>query len=193
MDLPFINSELFTWVILPLAIFLARIIDVSLGTMRIIFVAHGRRNLAPLFGFFEILVWIVAMGQIVRNLTNPLCYIAYAAGFAAGNYVGLTLEDRLAIGMVAVRVILVQQADELATRLRQAGFGATHLPAYGASGQVGLIFTIIKRKDLEEVIKIIQEVNPKAFYTIEEVRSANQGYFPPSTHYRRYLNIRKNK
>jgi uncharacterized protein YebE (UPF0316 family) len=142
MDLPFINSELFTWVILPLAIFLARIIDVSLGTMRIIFVAHGRRNLAPLFGFFEILVWIVAMGQIVRNLTNPLCYIAYAAGFAAGNYVGLTLEDRLAIGMVAVRVILVQQADELATRLRQAGFGATHLPAYGASGQVGLIFTL---------------------------------------------------
>lgn len=193
MDFSFLDGDLFTWVILPLAIFFARVIDVSLGTMRIIFVAHGKRYLAPLFGFIEILVWIVAMGQIVKNLANPLCYIAYAAGFAAGNYLGLTLEDKLAIGMLAVRIILTQQADELAAKLREAGFGATLLPAYGVSGQVGLIFTIVKRKDLERVVELIQQINPKAFYTVEEVRSANQGYFPPTMHYRRFLTFRKNK
>jgi len=188
-----LDSDLLNWVILPLAIFLARVFDVTLQTMRIIFVAQGKRNLAPLFGFVEVLVWVVAMGQIMSNLANPICYVAYAAGFAAGNYIGLTLEGKLAFGMVAVRVILIQQADELVARLREAGFGATLLPAYGASGQVGMIFTIIKRKDLEQVVNLIQAFNPKAFYTIEEVRSASQGYFPPSANYHNHISFKKNK
>ena len=191
--LPVLDNTTFNWVILPLAIFLARVIDVSLQTMRIIFVAQGKRNLAPLFGFVEVLIWVIAIGQIMRNLTNPLAYIAYAAGFAAGNYVGMTIEARLAFGMVAIRIILAQEAEHLSKKLHEGGFGATLIPAYGVSGEVGMIYTIIKRKDIEKVVSLIQEFNPKAFYTIEEIRSAAQGYFPNSSDMRNLLRFRKSK
>ncbi|HOQ05094.1 MAG TPA: DUF5698 domain-containing protein, partial [Anaerohalosphaeraceae bacterium] len=89
------NSFWFAWIVLPLLIFIARIADVTIGTIRLIFVARGMKILAPLAGFFEVLIWLVVIGQIMRHLANPLCYIAYAAGFAAGNYIGMMLVDRL--------------------------------------------------------------------------------------------------
>lgn len=164
--------------ILPFLIFLARVFDVTLGTLRIIFVSRGKRNLAPLFGFFEVLIWIVVIGQVVQNLHNLASYIGYAAGFAAGNFVGMYIEDRLAIGTLMVRIILQKNAEELVSRLHTAGYGVTCVDGQGANGPVKLIYTIVKRKDLAKVRQIIHEINPKAFLSIEDLRSTQEGIFP---------------
>ncbi|MBN2199077.1 MAG: DUF2179 domain-containing protein [Candidatus Aminicenantes bacterium] len=172
------NSPLFPWVVLPLLIFTARIIDVSLGTLRIIFISRDKRFLAPLMGFFEVLIWLLAISQIFKNLANPLCYIAYAAGFAGGNFVGMAIENRLAIGMQVVRVIAKSGTEEMISKLKARGYGLTVLEGEGAVGPVKVIFTIIKRKDLPELVAIIQAINPKAFYTVEDVRRAKKGVYP---------------
>ncbi|CAG0932123.1 hypothetical protein TFLX_02476 [Thermoflexales bacterium] len=172
------GTELYTWVVLPLLVFGARVLDVSLGTLRIIFIARGRRRLAPLLGFFEVLIWIVVVSQVMQNLHSPLAFIAYAAGFATGNYVGMWIEDKLAIGTLIVRVIVPHEADQLLSRLSAAGYGVTSVDAHGSTGQVTLIYTVVKRKDLHAVMTIIQDTHPKAFTSVEEVRSTHEGIFP---------------
>jgi uncharacterized protein YebE (UPF0316 family) len=182
--------DMFTWVYLPIFIFIARILDVTLGTVRIISLSRGRRILAPFLGFFEVFIWIVAISQIVRNLNNIACYIAYASGFAAGNFIGLLIEEKLAIGMLAVRIFIVKDSELLMDRLHEAGYGTTSLDGEGATGKVKVIFTIIRRKNLHDVIHIIHSVNPKIFYSIEEVRSTSEGIFPHIKHpYRKYIHF----
>ncbi len=176
-----VNSNAYAWIILPLLVFGARVLDVSLGTLRIIFVARGRRKLAPLLGFFEVLIWIVVVSQVIQNLHSPLAFIAYAAGFATGNYVGMRIEDKLAIGTLVVRVIVPQEASQLMTQLHDAGYGVTSIDARGSTGQVTLIYTVVKRKDLYDVMTIIQNTYPKAFTSVEEVRSTQEGIFPART------------
>lgn len=176
----FFNSGWFQWVVLPILIFVARISDVTLMTLRIVFSAQGRRSLAPVVGFFEVLIWILAISQIMRNLTNPLTYIAYAAGFAAGNYMGLFIEQKLAIGMVAVRVFLKQDCDRLMETLKENGFGVTRLSAMGTQGSIDILYTLIPRRSLKQVIDLIHQIDPKIFYAVEEIRTASQGVFPPS-------------
>ena len=176
-----IDPEVYAWVVLPILIFLARVTDVSLGTLRIIFIARGRRKLAPLLGFFEVLIWIVVVSQIMQNLHSPLSFVAYAAGFATGNYVGMRIEDKLAIGTLIVRVIVQQEASQLMTRLHDAGYGVTRIDAHGSTGEVTLVYTVVKRKDLYDVMTIIQDTYPKAFTSVEEVRSTREGIFPERT------------
>lgn len=173
-----VDSSVFQWVILPLLIFTARIIDVSLGTLRIIFISRGKRLLAPLMGFFEVLIWLLAISQIFKNLQNPACYVAYAAGFAGGSYIGMAIENRLAIGLQIVRIITKFFVPELIEKLKASGYGLTTLQGEGAEGPVTVIFTIVRRKDLPEFIDIIQSVNPKVFYTVEDVRMAKEGIYP---------------
>jgi uncharacterized protein YebE (UPF0316 family) len=173
------QAELYAWVILPILIFLARVADVTLGTLRIIFISRGRRQLAPILGFFEVLIWIVAIGQLVQNLGSVTSYLGYAAGFAAGNFIGMLIEDRLAIGTLVVRAIVPHGGDELMQRLHDAGYGVTGLDAHGSTGPVKLVYTVVKRKHLKDVTRIIHDVTPKAFLTIEDVRAAEEGVFPP--------------
>jgi uncharacterized protein YebE (UPF0316 family) len=168
----------YNWAILPAMIFAARILDVTLGTLRIIFVARGKKRIAPILGFIEVFIWIVVVSQLIGNLQNWIAYLAYAAGFATGNYVGMWIEDRLAMGTLVLRVILPQGSEELAGLLRQAGYGATQVDGEGGSGPVKLIYTVVKRKNLGDVVSIIHAVNPKAFFSVEEVRSAQEGIFP---------------
>lgn len=169
---------LFEWVVLPILIFAARTIDMTLSTLRIVSLAQGRRRLAPLIGFFESLIWLVVVGQALRHLENPLCVVAYAGGFAAGNLVGLTLERRLAFGMRLVRVIVREGADELVAALRQADFGVTVAAGEGLQGPVKILFTLVRRRDLERVAEMVRAHNPRAFLTVEDVRQAAQGVFP---------------
>jgi uncharacterized protein YebE (UPF0316 family) len=176
------DISLYTWIGLPLLIFFARVVDVCLGTLRIIFTARGRRYLAPLLGFVEVFIWIVIVSQITRQANNLLAYLAYAAGFAAGNYAGIWIENRLAIGTLIIRAILPDegvQATDLASTLHQAGYGVTRVAGAGANGPVQLIYTVIRRKDLTEVSQLIQRAHPRAFLTVEEVRSVKEGIFPP--------------
>jgi uncharacterized protein YebE (UPF0316 family) len=178
METSFFDSNLFSYGILPLLIFLARICDVSIGTMRIIFVSKGKKNIAPILGFFEVLIWIVAVSKIMQNLDHYINYIAYAAGFATGNFVGMLIEERLAVGVQMIRVITHHGGLDLVQKLNTSGYGATCVEARGAKEKVHLIYTIIQRNDLKNVLEIINRFNPKAFYTIEDVRSASEGIFP---------------
>jgi uncharacterized protein YebE (UPF0316 family) len=175
------NSELYTWVIIPLLIFCARVVDVSFGTIRIVYISRGKKTMAPLLAFLEIIVWLLAIGQIFKNLNNIACYLAYAAGFATGNYVGIWLENKLAIGTQVLRIITSKDATNLIQNLREEGYGLTIVPGEGQYGPVKIIFTIIKRRDYSHVVELIQKHNPKAFYSLEDVRLAREGIFPGSS------------
>ena len=179
MDSPFFDTDLFSYVIMPFLIFLARICDQSIGTMRIIFVSKGKRNIAPILGFFEVLIWIIAISKIMQNLDNYINYIAYAGGFATGNLVGMIIEEKLAMGIQMIRVFANDRGIELVSSLNKMGYGATVVEAQGSRGKVHLIFTIVHRNKLKEVIFAINNFNPKAFYTVEDVRAANEGIFTP--------------
>ena len=179
MESSFFNSDVFTYGILPLLIFLARICDVSIGTMRIIFVSKGKKNIAPFLGFFEVLIWIIAISKIMQNLDNYLNYVAYAAGFATGNFVGMIIEERLAIGIQMIRVFISENGMELVKTLNSSGFGATTVEAHGAKEKVHLVYTIVHRNEMEKVLEVINAFNPRAFYTIEDVKAVNEGIFNP--------------
>lgn len=175
---PDLGPEFFSLVAVPVFIFLARICDVTIGTMRIIFVSRGMKMVAPVLGFFEVFIWIIAVGQIFQNLTNPLNYFAYAAGFATGNYVGMLVEEKLAMGLALIRIITQRDATNLINYLRAAGYGVTVLDAQGKQGPGKVIFSVVKRKNIKNVEDAIHEFNPKAFYSIEDVRRAAEGTFP---------------
>jgi len=175
----FIDSPLFTWVILPSLIFLARVCDVTIGTVRIMLLTKGRKILAPMLGFIEVLIWLLAIRQIFNHLTNVACYLAFAGGFAMGNYVGMYIEEKLAIGLDVIRIITRKDAGELVNYLKDEGYGVTKLDATGTMGKVNVIFTIVNRKEVGKVVKIINKFNPKAFYSVEEIRAVNEGVFPP--------------
>lgn len=177
MDTSFFDSNLFSYVLMPFLIFLARICDVSIGTLRIIFVSKGKRNIAPILGFFEVLIWITAISKIMQNLDNYINYIAYAAGFATGNLIGMIIEEKLAMGILMIRVFAHERGPELVQNLNENGFGATVVEAHGAREKIHLIYTIVKRNELSSVLDVITLFNPKAFYTIEDVKSVNEGIF----------------
>ena len=174
----FFDSEAFKWVILPVLIFCARVVDVSIGTIRIIFVSKGMKVLAPLCGFFEILIWLVAIGKVMQNFSNPIYYIAYAGGFATGNFAGILIEEKLALGLCVLRIITRKDATQLIEFLRAAGYGVTTMDAKGASGPVQIIFTVVRRYDIGEIDGVIQKYNPKAFYSVEDVKFVSEGAFP---------------
>jgi uncharacterized protein YebE (UPF0316 family) len=164
----------FDYLVLPLLIILARIVDVSIGTIRIIMIARGNKTFAPVLAFFEVLVWILAVTRIFQNLDNWVCYIAYAFGYATGSYIGIKLEEKLAIGVQIIRVITRKDASELIRVLRMNGYGVTTHDAEGSQGKVGIIYTIINRKSIADIVQIIKEYNPNAFYTIEDIRFVSQ-------------------
>lgn len=171
----------FTWILIPALIFFARVADVSIGTIRIVFISKGLKVLAPLLGFFEILIWLLAMTKVFENLDNWLYFIAYSAGFAAGNYIGLLIEEKLALGHVNLQIITPNSGNEMAKKLSEKGFGVTWHNAHGSRGEVTVIYCVSKRSNFEKATDIIHTYNPKAFYTIEDVRYANQGVHPIPT------------
>ncbi len=175
-----ISEEIQNWVILPLFIFLARLSDVTLGTLRIVFVSRGRKKIAPLLGFVEVLIWLAAIGQVMQNLNNFVCYIAWAGGFAMGNLAGIILEERIALGLLVVRIITAGHPGELSQKLHDQGFGVTRVDAHGINGRVDLIFTIIRRKDFPLLEMTIRNTDPDAFYSVEDVRSASDMVYSPT-------------
>jgi uncharacterized protein YebE (UPF0316 family) len=177
-DLSFANSGVYTWIVIPSLIFVARVIDVSLGTVRVIFVSRGLKYLAPVVGFFEIIIWLLAIGQIMNNLSNPACYIAYAGGFAMGNFVGICIAEKLSLGLVMIRVVTKKDAAPLVEFLKAENYGVTSVDGHGTSGQVKVVFTIVPRREVRSVVELIKKFNPKAFYSIGEVGLAESGVFP---------------
>ncbi len=171
------DSETFMYIVLPLLIFIFRIVDQSIGTLRLIFAAKGMKKVAPFFAFFESFIWLVAIGQIMKHLDNIYCYIAFAGGYASGNYFGILLEEKLSIGTVVIRVIPRRDTSELIKHLRDLNYGVTVVPVDGMLGPTKMLFTTIRRKEAKFVISIIKQHNPTAFYTIDEVKVVGGGYF----------------
>ncbi len=173
------ESWWFAYLVLPLLIFCSRIVDVSLDTMRIISLNRGRKLVAPLMGFFQALIWILAATQVMKNLANPVCYLSYGAGFAAGTFTGMLIEEKVAAGLLTVRVITATGALKLAEALRQARHGVTLLDGQGANGPVQVLFVVIRRRHLPAMVRLIQTHAPGAFYSTEEVRATTGGTLAP--------------
>ena len=164
--------------LLPIMIFFGRIIDVTLGTLRIIFVSKGERYIAPVIGFFEVFIWIVIISQILSRANGMVAYLSYAAGYAAGNFVGILIEQRIAFGVILCRVYTSGLGKALIILLKQKGYGATLIHASGSAGDIDIVETVVERKRLKEVAAIFEEFDPNIFYVTEDVRSKQRGIFP---------------
>ena len=169
-----LGANFLNLIFLPLAIFFVRIVDVSLGTIRVIFISRGIRIFSAILGFFEVLIWLFAVGQIMRNLDSPMHYIAYAAGFGMGNFVGISIEKKLSYGHRIITLVTQKDATALVQSLRGLGFNLTILGGEGKMGPVKIIFSVVKKGQVGMVLKAIQKFNPNAFYTIEDIKAINE-------------------
>ena len=166
-------------VLLTLLIFSARILDVSLGTVRTIVVFRGHRLLAAVIGFFEITIWVIAAGQVLHNLDEWYLIVAYAAGFGTGNYVGIWLESKLAIGREMGSAISFRADGRLARLLRERGFRAIDVDAdMGRGPAVDLVITVTRRRRVPELLAAILEADPEAQYSISDIKMAHEGFDP---------------
>ena len=182
-----LSSDFFFWVVLPIIIFLSRIVDQTAGTMRVIFASKGFKKITPVLAFIESFIWLVAITQIMKHLDNWVCYVAYSSGYAMGNFVGIILDEKLSIGNAVIRVIPKKDSTEVIACLRSLNYGITSVEAEVMSnkttegdvviGKTKMFFTTVKRKDIKKVIEVINTYNPNAFYTVDEVRAVKDGYF----------------
>jgi len=161
---------MFETVIGAFLIMIMRICDVTIGTFRTIMVVQSKKYHAAVAGFFEVLIWITAMSYIVKHMDNTFNLIGYALGFALGNILGITLEQRVAIGYVQVNIISRNCKDEIADRLRNSNFGVTILPAEGKSGGLSILIVILKRKFLDDLMKKVESIDKTAFITVQTSR-----------------------
>jgi uncharacterized protein YebE (UPF0316 family) len=164
----------FDLLVLPVLIFCLRIGDVTLDTLRIIFMTKGFKRLTPIIGFFEVLIWIVAITRIMQHLNSWICYVAYAGGFATGNFVGMMVDEKLAIGHELIRAITRMDATDLTNALRADGYGVTTVKAMGMEGEVGIVYIIVNRRNQKQAIKLIQQYNPNAFITVQGIHYVNR-------------------
>jgi uncharacterized protein YebE (UPF0316 family) len=187
------NINYFDYLLLPFLIFLARICDVTIGTLRIVMISKGQKRLAPVLGFFEVLIWLIAIGRIMQNLDNWVCYIFYAAGFATGNYIGMLLEERLAVGISQIQIITGKDASNLIRELTDVGYGITLHPAEGGSTgkTVTIIYRIVKRSELDKIAGIVKVYDPDAFYAFSDVRFVSKELYSPLTN--KFMGIRLGK
>ena len=159
-----------------LLIFCLRLTDVTLGTLRILMTVRGRKYLAALIGFFEVTIFIVAVSQVVRNVHNVWMVLGYSLGFAAGTLVGMTIEEQLALGFTVVRIISTDIENKIAEALRALGYGVTEMTGQGLRGAVEILEVVVQRHDLPVVLQTIDEVDSRAFVTVEETRRVYRGY-----------------
>jgi len=159
-----------------LLIFVMRLCDVSIGTVRLILLTRGKKYYAALLGFFEVMIFILAIGQVIQNDLSMWNVLAYCAGFAAGNIVGATLEERIALGFSCVRVFTRDRGTELSAALRQADFGVTQMLGRGREGRVYVVETAVRRRDVPYVHRIATQMDGNAFVMVDQCRSVFQGH-----------------
>ena len=158
-------------------IFVLRVTDMSLDTLRVLFVMRGRKALAWVLGFFQATVFVIAITFVLRDLTNPLNIIGFAAGFATGVVVGMAIEERLAIGHVHMRIISSRRGTGIAEKLRIEGFAVTEVPARGKDGMVTMLNCSVLRKDVKRIRVMVNDVDEQAFITSEEIRPIRRGFW----------------
>ena len=167
----------FSTLLTALLIFVARVVDVALGTVRTISIVHGRIKTAFFLGFIEVSVWLVVMAAVLHQVMNkPVLGIFYALGFSMGNVVGIFLERKLALGNIVLRIISPHNGRIMAARIRELGFGVTTFEGEGMSGPVLELYTVCQRKNLKEILNTVENVEPNAFYMTEPAASVSKLY-----------------
>ncbi|MGA1791039.1 MAG: DUF2179 domain-containing protein [bacterium] len=162
-----------------LLIFLARICDVSLGTVRTIVTVQGRSILAFIFGFVEVTIWIAVVSTVVYSVKeSPILIFFYALGFSTGNVVGIALERKLAFGLVVLKVMTREKGKQIADRLRGMGQPVTLFAGEGKEGPVFELYMVCQRRNLKQFFQVIREEDPNAFYITEQAREVSKGLRP---------------
>lgn len=175
--------------LIPILIFLCRIVDVSFSVVRIVLISKGYKAFAAICGFFEVFIWITVVSKLMSGNTSLIYLISFAGGFSAGNYVGLIIAEKLSLGVALLRIIVREYPEKLLKELRDMNYGVTVIKGKGATGEVDIIFTVVKKIELEIVKELICKNNPNAFYTIENIDSISEGVFPDRNHPFNFLNI----
>jgi len=165
-----------------LFIFVLRVMGVTLSTVRVLLMTRGMKAVSALLGFFEVLVYALAIGKVVQDLTNIPNLLSYCLGFSVGTLLGMWLEERMAIGYATVQVISPGRSRKIANAIREAGYGATEDRALGKDGVVQTVTTVVRRREVEKVCQVVFEVAPDAFITIDETRAVQRGYLRASRH-----------
>jgi uncharacterized protein YebE (UPF0316 family) len=173
----------------PLIIFCLRIVDVSMSTIRILLAVRGYKAVVPILGFFEVIIWMFAVGNAIRFLDSGWHLLGYAGGFATGNVVGMMIEERLAIGFATIRVVSTHAGVEMADALRNIGFGVTEFGGQGRDGRVEVVYTVCMRRDIERVVNEVERWDRQAFITVEEPRDIRWGWMQSSPRNRMPSNI----
>ena len=164
-------------ILLGVFIVLARIADVSLGTLRTVCVVKNKRNAAVLLGFFECLIWVFAVSKVATNLDQPFLAVCYALGFALGNYVGLVLERRLALGDQVLRVF-TRKTDIMLPKLREQGLKVTKFTGEGKGSTVDMLLIKMKRKVTPKIVQAVRDVDDEAFYFIDDIGETSEPQAP---------------
>jgi uncharacterized protein YebE (UPF0316 family) len=165
------------YILSALFIFVMRIADMTLDTLRVLFMMRGQRLVAGIIGFFQSAIFIIAVSRVMTQLDNPWNIVGYAGGFALGVMVGMTIEGRMAIGFGQMRIISIAQGQAIANALRAKGHGVTELPGRGRDGMVTVLNLTVRRKDIDTVQKMVRTVDDEAFITVEEVRPLWRGFY----------------
>jgi uncharacterized protein YebE (UPF0316 family) len=173
----------------PVIIFCLRIVDVSMSTIRILLAVRGYKVIVPVLGFFEVLIWMFAVGNAIRFLDSGWHLLGYASGFATGSVVGMLIEERLAIGFATIRVVSTHAGVEMADALRNIGFGVTEFGGQGRDGRVEVVYTVCQRRDIERVVDEVERWDRQAFITVEEPRDIRWGWMQSSPRNRMPSNI----
>ncbi|HMQ10674.1 MAG TPA: DUF5698 domain-containing protein [Oligoflexia bacterium] len=167
----------------PILIFFARLLDMTLDTVRVIYVTRGEKYTAAILGFFQTLIWVFAISQVIANLGGLLNAFAYAAGFSAGTFVGIFVEGKLALGKVMLRLVTRKNSDDLLSVLEEAGYGYTVSKGHGHRGEVSIIYIVVVKKLLKKCMDLIRQNHPRAFISVSDVKEAQEDIMPP---YKKY-------
>jgi uncharacterized protein YebE (UPF0316 family) len=187
------DFDMYTYVVIPLLIMFARICDVSIGTLRVMFVSKGYRKLAAFLGFLEVMIWVLVGRQVLVKSTAMIHFVAYAVGFGIGNYIGLVIEDMMSLGIVLVMTVLHKSNPDLLNFLKEHDIGFTVVEGEGVQENVEIVFSVVQRENLSKVVQAIKLFSPKAFYSIEDIRAANAGIFPRKSKQSSHLFTNKKK
>jgi len=168
----FLNTNnIINLALIPLVIFIAKVTEVSLATVGLIFTSKGYKKLATIISFLEIFIYLFAISKIIENMSNIFYYLSYAGGYALGTYIGIWIEEKISIGYTNIRIITKKNADKLEKKLQFEGYKTTKYTADSASSsKVDVVHTIVKRKDINKITQIILDFDKKVFYSVEDIR-----------------------
>ncbi len=161
-----------------LLLFFLRLANVLISTVRTLLMMRGRKKLVTLMTIPEVLIYIMALGTVVQNLSNVWNLLGYCGGVALGTWIGMALEERLALGFAVIHVVSVDKGRKIADAIRSRGYGATETMGWGKSNVVNIINVVAKRKDVPSILTAVTEVDDRAFITVEEPKSIYRGYLP---------------